>query len=348
MTAAFVDVGLWNTDVAGHISVDCDAINVVVGNTIIVFTRYEDNDTTVTITDTAGNTYTELTTTHVQQGTAGGRFTAHYCLDCLGHSTNVITASFGASKSYIRVAAFQWSGIESLVSHEVASSTGTSVTGAGLTATEAGVLIAGIGHYNSRQITLTNDLVNNRGFPITPSYSYSTDGDVINTGAGTFTAGFSVTVSTSFALISILFSSVAAGGATYTKGITGSITTTGLLAKQLFLGILLTSSLTLTSVLNRHASKNLLGSLSLSGSLNRALKRLLISSLTLSGLVKKKVSKLFSAAITGSSTLTAGLQFLQSIAGNITMSSILSTVTGITPAIVYHVKRLLYRMLGRR
>jgi len=210
MAAAFIDVGLWNTDTGSHTSVDCSAINAVAGNAIIVFTRYEDSDTTVTITDTAGNTYTELTATHVQQGATGGRLTAHYCLDCLGHSTNVITSSFGIGKSYIRVAAFQWSGIESLVDHETASSTGTSVTGVGLAAVEAGVLIAGAGTYNSRTYVLGGDLVNNRGFAV----DLATDGDVIFSSSGTYTGAFSVVSSTSWALINILFSSVAAGGAT--------------------------------------------------------------------------------------------------------------------------------------
>jgi len=141
---------------------------------------------------------------------------------------------------------------------------------------------------------------------------------------------------------------VVVAGTIYNKLITGSIATTGLLTKQLFLGILLTSSLTVSGVINKYTGKRLLGSLSLSGTLNRTLRRLLTSIITISGLVKKKTSKLFSASITSSSTLTAGLQFLQSITGNITMSSILSTVTGIIPAIVYHAKRLLYRMLGRR
>jgi len=209
MAAAFVDVGLWNTDTAGHLSVDCTAINTAVGNTVIVFTRYEDNATAVTVTDTAGNTYTELTTTHVQQGTTGGRLVAHYCLDCLGHSTNVVTVSFGTSKGYIRVTAEQWSGIESLVGHEVVSDDGTSITGAGLTATEAGVLIAGVGSYNARTYTLAGDLANNRGFPIVSS-QLALDGDVINTGSGTYTGAFSLSASTALALISILFSSVAA------------------------------------------------------------------------------------------------------------------------------------------
>jgi len=213
MAAAFVDVGLWNTDTAGHTSVDAGAINTAVGNAIVVFTRYEDNDTTVTISDTAGNAYTELTTTHVQQGTSGGRLVAHYCLDCLGHSTNVVTVSFGVSKGYIRVTAEQWSGIASLVDHETASSTGTSVTGAGLVATEAGALIAGTGTYNSRSYILGGDLANNRGFPIGTS-QLATDGDVIFSVSGTYTGAFSVISSTSWALISILFSSVAVGGAT--------------------------------------------------------------------------------------------------------------------------------------
>lgn len=216
MAAAFVDVGLSDSNNGSVASKACAAINAVAGNAIIVFTRYEDNDTTVTITDTAGNTWTELTGTHIQQGSTGGRYTAHYCLDCLGHSTNVVTMTLGANKSYVRVSAFQWSGIESLVNHETASATGTSVTGAGLTATEAGVLIAGMGSYNARTHSLAGDLANNRGrdlaFP-----QLDADGDVINTGSGTYTGAFTSTASTNYALINILFSSVA-GGTTVSAG----------------------------------------------------------------------------------------------------------------------------------
>lgn len=210
-TPTFIDVGLWDNDVAGHTSIDASLINLVAGNAVIVFTRYESNSTTVDITDTAGNTYIEVTPTHVQQGATGGRLTAHYCLDCIGNASNVITATFGATKSYITLSAEQWSGITTYIDHEIASaSASATISGSGLSASDEGVLIAGVGIFNGQTISLAGDLTNSRGFIAGTPSQYSSDGDYIVPGAGTVTGAFTTGGSTSLALISILFDSVVA------------------------------------------------------------------------------------------------------------------------------------------
>ena len=79
------------------------------GNFICIGCKYEGAATTVTATDTAGNTYTGLTQRNHSNGDIHVRLL--YAFNITGGAANVITVTLAASRPFRRAFALQYSGI---------------------------------------------------------------------------------------------------------------------------------------------------------------------------------------------------------------------------------------------
>lgn len=209
---AFVDNSISDGTTASKTAVVFDSSqNVIAGNNLIVELRWEGGTSSPTVSDTAGNTYEPVDT--AQLGATSGYVSLWYCLNCLGNASNVITVTHPVARTFNKGSASQFSSTNAMafVSSEKASTSGTSITGAGLSASDDGLLIAGLGAFNFIATwTLGGDLANNRG----GNLGYAYDGDVIFAGSGTKTAAFTVSSSTNLGMVAALFSDVAVGGVT--------------------------------------------------------------------------------------------------------------------------------------
>jgi hypothetical protein len=83
------------------------AQNITAGNSIVVAVRAGMVSGATGVTDTAGNTYTYLS---VMSTGAGDFWQYWYCNNCLGNSSNVVTAGLPASSNYTVIAAWQITG----------------------------------------------------------------------------------------------------------------------------------------------------------------------------------------------------------------------------------------------
>lgn len=142
MAAAYVNEGHnWDTVSGGSIA--AGATSHTTGNLLVCFVRHEDAATTITIADTAGNTWTPLTkVTHPSVNMHGQLF---YVLNCTGNASNVVTATFGAARTYRGIQVKQFSGLNSYDEEDSGTtSTGTSVTAGTVNIDGAGVVVNGI------------------------------------------------------------------------------------------------------------------------------------------------------------------------------------------------------------
>lgn len=117
----------------------CAATNMTTGNLVVVGVRSRSNNPTVS--DTAGNTYTQI----ANQSSMGATdfMTMFYSANITGHASNVVTANFGASQSYVAVLVHEYSGVNTLDQKvkQDASGTSTSVTSPTFTTTVADEVI---------------------------------------------------------------------------------------------------------------------------------------------------------------------------------------------------------------
>ncbi len=90
------------------------AFNVTSGNLIVVMVKFEGAATTVTVTDTAGNTYTPRT----QRNDSGLNMQMFYATNVTGHATNVITIAYSASRDFNKAIAHQYSGMDTVAPYD--------------------------------------------------------------------------------------------------------------------------------------------------------------------------------------------------------------------------------------
>lgn len=113
------------------------------GNLIVVSIRHNTGlGVTIAITDTAGNTYTQI-----KEANLGGvdRIRLYYAYNCLGNAANVVTCTFtGGTVEFVSLLAAQYSGIRSATDPLDASAsgngTGTTATSGSFTTTQANEL----------------------------------------------------------------------------------------------------------------------------------------------------------------------------------------------------------------
>ena len=124
------------------------------GNLIVAGVKYEGTATTITLSDTAGNTYTPLTRQDLPGGAAADMHVQlFYANDILGHASNVITATFSAARSFIRCCALQYSGCDQSNPFDQeagGNGTGTSMSTGNITTMQADeVLVAMAGEFTA-------------------------------------------------------------------------------------------------------------------------------------------------------------------------------------------------------
>lgn len=113
------------------------------GNLLIVSTSFQSTATSITVSDTAGNTYTAVGTV-LAQGT--NRHQLWYCNNCLGNAANQVTiTTVGGNSTFLTVSVLQFSGQDTSsvleASHPGATGSGTSISSGSVTVTAANAVI---------------------------------------------------------------------------------------------------------------------------------------------------------------------------------------------------------------
>ena len=114
MSIAFVTVATGGTyNNGGPFDTASDAFVATAGNLIVACVNINDVDdatpSNVTMTDTAGNTYTR--SLHGINGATNKGQMLFYATNILGHATNVVTAHTTSTAGYMDVIAIQFSGV---------------------------------------------------------------------------------------------------------------------------------------------------------------------------------------------------------------------------------------------
>lgn len=145
MAAAYVNTGHgFNTASGGSIATG--ATSHTTGNLLVCCVRHEGATTTISVADTAGNTWTPLTKVTHPGGDMHLQF--FYVLNCTGNASNVVTATFGASRTFRGIQVQQFSGLNSYDEENSGTTTaGTSVTSGTVNINGAGVVVNGIALY---------------------------------------------------------------------------------------------------------------------------------------------------------------------------------------------------------
>lgn len=137
-----------NSDTTSGTSLALPAASLTAGNHIFVFVRYETTTATVSVSDTAGNTYTALTEQVTSQGAIGRWF---YCLNAAGHASNVVTITWSAARTYRYAYSLQYhkpSAAFDAQTGKVVAAAG-SITSDAMTTAGAGLVLVGEVSYNN-------------------------------------------------------------------------------------------------------------------------------------------------------------------------------------------------------
>jgi hypothetical protein len=124
------------------------------GNLIVVFVRASTATQTVTISDSAGNTYAQAV---LQTQTTDGHQVRIFYANCGTSSTNTVTASFSGTNAHPWLSVFEYAGVSTLDKTAHAQGGGNSAN-SGLTATTTSnseLVFAGLGIPSASQVTVT-------------------------------------------------------------------------------------------------------------------------------------------------------------------------------------------------
>jgi len=132
------------------------ANSLTTGNNIFVFVSYYDTTTTVSLSDTAGNTYTGLTQIGPSGGCIGRWF---YCFNATGNASNIVTVSFSSSRPYGWGSSIQFSKAGAAFDVETSGAVNphASVTSESFSTTAAGLILAGENSYNAQNSASFNN-----------------------------------------------------------------------------------------------------------------------------------------------------------------------------------------------
>ena len=146
---------------ASNTNLDGSAFSLTAGNLLIVAVRYEGgggSDTaTISFTDTAGNTYSQIGAATDSNGARCHLFKVE---NCLGSASNIIAGTISAARSFRRMSYAQYSGATTINENGTAVSnigSGTSVAPGSITLGAAGLLVCAIGHFNNRSTTVGSE-----------------------------------------------------------------------------------------------------------------------------------------------------------------------------------------------
>lgn len=85
------------------------AFSATTGNLVCVMIRYDESLSVSSVTDTAGNTYTQAGTT---ADSGAGKLDIWYAKNIAGNASNVVTANLSGSAAFCVVRAVQYSGLD--------------------------------------------------------------------------------------------------------------------------------------------------------------------------------------------------------------------------------------------
>lgn len=191
-------------------TVDAFSLNCTTGNLLVVFVKHEGASTSLSISDTAGNTYTPLTYRSHSNGDLHGQI--FYAKNITGNASNVIRVTCSASRSYIRIYAHQYSGADTSSPFDQENwgqGSGTSLSTSNITTTFANeVLVAGAGEYNIGNYTAGTNYTERLDLNgLTGGAAVGATEDRIVSATGTYNATMTVSTSDAWILLVASFKS---------------------------------------------------------------------------------------------------------------------------------------------
>lgn len=211
-----------NLNTASSTSIDSSAFVSVAGRPICGYVGWEGGNTTVSVSDLAGNTY--VVGTPQVHGNGDQVIAPFYCLSSLGHAANVVSVSFLAARSYRVMQAEEYShaGVVQFVGFAYGECTtaATATTDAIAFTGTAGLLFVGCKAYNGTTITAGGSLT-----LIAQQGTFGAAADQILSADGSYTASMTNSSTSSLSVVAMAFKEVSAGPTVST--ITGTTATEG-------------------------------------------------------------------------------------------------------------------------
>lgn len=204
------------------------AVATAAGNHLFVHLRWETADTPVSVSDSAGNSYTVVTASKTTNGAHSQWF---YCLNALGSGSNVATATWTAAQAYRSIRLMEFSGtspvFEQLV-NTTSAATGTTLASNAFSTASAGLVLIGASTFSSD--TSASYSAGYTG--LTGTFNYSKEAYRITTGALTGeVVTYTGTNSNTTRTMDILTLTEGGGPLTYSYAPTGGITFGGAATK---------------------------------------------------------------------------------------------------------------------
>lgn len=196
-------------NIASAASIDSSPFVSVAGRPICGYVGWEGGNTTVNVTDLAGNTY--VVGTPIAHSAATDQVIApFYCLSSLGHAANVVSVGFGAARIYRVMQAEEYSHANAVqfvgFAYGECTTAATATTDAIAFTGTAGLLFAGCKAYNNTTLTAGGSLsliAQEGGFGATADQILSAD--------GSYTASMTNSTASSLSVVAIVFKEVATG-----------------------------------------------------------------------------------------------------------------------------------------
>lgn len=218
--AARVGTGVTGTADTSGSSIAAAAKSTTTGNMLAVWIKWEVAATpqVSSVTDTAGNTFVEVTEKSHTSGDPRGSL--YYALNITGNAANVVTANFGsASPEYRRIIVEEFSGIATSSatdgSVQTSDGTGTTYTTADITTSQSGLVVMGVGGFTS--LSAWSGTAGNPDFTVGATVSDGALVYLISGSAQTVTPGASATGSDRWVTVAQAFKDAAGGGGRTTK-----------------------------------------------------------------------------------------------------------------------------------
>lgn len=201
MAAAYVNDGD-GFNSASASSIAAAATSHTTGNLLVCGVRHEGATTTISISDTAGNTWVPLTKVAHPNGDMWLQL--FYVLNCTGNASNVVTATFGAARTWRYIQVQQFSGLNTYDEEDSGTtSAGTTVTAGTVNIDGAGVVVNAIANYGgliSWSASTGYTLVKNTGDATRAGMSYE-----LETGSSAESPGASGSANEDWIIVSAAF-----------------------------------------------------------------------------------------------------------------------------------------------
>lgn len=266
---AYVNGAQYNYN-SSSTSIPISALNVTSGNLLVVGLRWEGGGTsdsaTVTLADTAGNTYSLLG--YMTNSGEDHRLALFYCLSATGHASNAITGTISAARTYRQGFAAQYSYTGTIELGDTGSGQSTTnVTSVSsspaLDAAAGDLVVAYLSQYNSAPVYTPE-----AGYTKRSSLALSSLSDALPSGTFSDAPGgtFSSTGDT-YNLLTAVFEAVGVLSSTIPLALTssGAIAGTGAVSSTIPLALTPSGTLTGTGAVSAAVSLTLTPSGALAG-----------------------------------------------------------------------------------